>query len=157
MVDLNSDVAILRREVAELRGQVSRLESESYRSAQLTPGSSGFVDIGSTIGTLTVSLQDVRPYANGSRVRLRSGNPTRATINRGELRITYGKTDQSGAPTGEPRTMTLALTDELEEGGWTAINVNLEGVPPSDLGYLRLTEIIATSISLRSENSSPAP
>jgi hypothetical protein len=117
--------------------------------AYLTPGSDGYSVIRTDLGRLTVSLQDIRPYANGSRVTLQFGNITSATINGAKTTIEWGKVDPKGSPiNSEAKSREITFTTSLRSGGWTNVSVVLEGVQPIELGFVRLRDMSHTGIRL---------
>ena len=123
----------------------SKLEEIAY----LTPGSNGYSVIQSDIGKLTVSLENILPYANGSRVILRFGNLTTATINGAKAKLEWGSVDKYGSPdNNNAKSMEITFSKSLEKGSWTKVSVVLEGVPPSDLGFVRVREMTHTGITL---------
>lgn len=72
---------------AEWRDLVSDVAGVAY----LTPGSQGFSAIKSSIGMLMVSMENVVPYANGSRVTLSIGNPLAASLEGMKLSLSGAK------------------------------------------------------------------
>jgi hypothetical protein len=85
----HASVSELTREVDSLRKVVAVIEVQRTRervldelksAVYLTPGDDGYDILQTQFGAVTVSLRDVQPYANGSRVALRFGNATAATL-----------------------------------------------------------------------------
>src|SRR5450631_4086229 len=86
----NTEALATKSEVAELSGKVMALEArlsgvESTQKlgsemagldeiAYITPGTNGYSLIKADLGIFTVSMVDVKPYANGSKVALMFGN-----------------------------------------------------------------------------------
>jgi hypothetical protein len=144
----------LSTRVGVVEGQATKLEtSQSLRDmidqfkgvAYLSPGSEGYEVIEFSLGTLAVSLEDIRPYANGSRVILDFGNPTSAMVTGISMNLEWGKSASDAATT---KTRQLTLTENLRGGAWTKIPVVLEGVPPTDLGFVRVKDFKNGGVSL---------
>jgi len=53
------------------------------------------------------------------------------------------------APFKDPRYRDVTLADPLRAGSWTNVSVVLDGVPPKDLGYVKVVELNYTNISLK--------
>ena len=117
--------------------------------AYLTPGSSGYTVLKTNIGSITVSLENVQPYANGSRVTLRFGNVTNAIIFGAKAKIEWGSVDDKGVPNNvEEKSMDFSLKESLAAGAWTNVRVVLENVPPSSLGFIRINNFTHEGIRL---------
>jgi hypothetical protein len=117
--------------------------------AYLTPGSDGYSVVRTDLGPVTVSLIDVQPYANGSRVTLKIGNTTSATINGAKATLEWGNVDAKGLPNNEnAKSRDVSFTESLTRGSWTTVRVVLDRVPPAALGFVRVKNILHTGISL---------
>ena len=152
VTDLQSRVITLQEEVKGLKQQMSLndmfkdLESIAY----LTPGTDGYALIKSDIGMLTVSLENIQPYANGSKVTLKFGNLTAATIDGLKAKLEWGSLDKKGMPNNQDaKSREIRFKESLPSGTWTNDNVVLEGIPPADLGFVRLREVGHTGVKLR--------
>jgi hypothetical protein len=120
--------------------------------AYLTPGEEGYSVVKSDIGAITVSLKDVKPYANGSRITLQFGNILNATITGVKAKLEWGSVDAKGIPKNETqKSREITFSKSLRSGSWTKISVVLERVPPSDLGFVRVRELKHTGIILLQE------
>lgn len=165
VAELNGKVAASEGQIKALTEQVNNLNAELGKRisdleindqfqqwehvAFLTPGSSGYAPIRFDLGTITVTLADVNAYANGSKVTLVFGNPLAARINGLRGTIEWGKVGPTGTPlNNEAKTKPFAPIESLANGSWTKIQIVLEGVPPSDLGFVRLRDMGHTGISL---------
>lgn len=117
--------------------------------AYLTPGDEGYSVIRSDIGHLTVALQDIKPYANGSKVTLRLGNATAATINGINAKLEWGSVDGNGGALNETaKSRDVKFAETLNAGSWTSVNVVLDGVPPAELGFVRVRDVGHSAIRL---------
>jgi hypothetical protein len=73
---------------------------DANKVAFLTPADSGYATVATDIGTLTVSLENVQAYANGSKIALRWGNPMSASVEVSRRR-------SNGAPSMRAATSTM--------------------------------------------------
>jgi hypothetical protein len=123
---------------------------ESIRDvAFLRPGADGYSAIETEIGVVTISLENVEPYANGTRVTVQFGNTTGATINGLEATIEWGMVDSAGSPvnaTGKSKQVTV--TQALRAGSWTQEKFVLESILPQDFGFLRFRDVTHAGIRL---------
>jgi hypothetical protein len=156
--DLEKKTNAQSSEIEKLKNAVTQLEqSRSYDDfmrnidsiAYLTPGSAGYAVVQTDLGRITVELENVQTYANGSRVTLRFGNLTSATINGAKATLEWGTVDAKGSPDNNgARTREVTFNRSLRAGAWTEVPVVLEGIPPTELGFLRIKEITHTGIVL---------
>ena len=117
--------------------------------AYLTPGSNGYSIIKTDIGLITVSLEDIKPYANGSRITLSIGNLTSATINGAKINIDWGTVNAKGNPNNATqKSKEYAFNKSLNAGAWTVEKIVLEEIPQSELGYVRVYDFKHTGIRL---------
>jgi Protein of unknown function (DUF3251) len=115
----------------------------------LTPGAEGYSVIQTDLGRLTVSLENIQEYANGSRITLRLGNPLSASINGAKGTIEWGVVDASGTPNNDnAKSKEFSFNQSLRSGAWTNVSIVLDGVPPSALGFVRIKEMGHQGISL---------
>jgi hypothetical protein len=157
-----ADFANLREEFDALKTQldnvkkkqdehdVENLVKDFDRIAYLRPGDSGYSTIRYDLGVLTVELADITPYANGSKVSLRFGNPLSSTVNGLKATLEWGKMDESGSPDNDSaKSKDVTFNEPLQAGAWTTASVVLDGVPPTDLGFVRVKAVTHTGIRLR--------
>jgi hypothetical protein len=117
--------------------------------ALLTPGEKGYAAVKFDLGYLTLSLDDIQPYASGSRVKLRFGNLTSATVNGLKAKLEWGSVDGKGIPNNaEAKSREVTFEESLRSGSWTWVTVVLEGVPPTEFGFLRVKEVGHRGIAL---------
>lgn len=152
---LEKRTAELESTVKSLKDSVDRLDREKsfdqfIREAEsvayLTPGSEGYSVIQMDLGHMTVMLHNVQAYANGTRITLRLGNLTSATINGAKAKLEWGRVDAKGTPDNDNA---RSREVSLRAGAWTEVNVALEGVPPAEFGFVRVREMTHTGIALR--------
>jgi hypothetical protein len=98
---------------------------------------------------LTVTLDDIKPYATGSRVTLKFGNPTNATLNDVSATLDWGAVDEKGLPRNdEAKSKQFSFSRSFAAGHWTVVDAVLDGVPPSSLGFVRVKELKNKGIGL---------
>lgn len=115
--------------------------------AVLTPGADGYSLIKFDHGQLTVKLDDVAAYANGSKVKIRFGNMASADFQGVSGKIIWAETAKPGQdPITKDKKFTLSK--DLKSGGWTIATFVLEEIPPASLDYIRLEELAASGIRL---------
>ena len=147
---LHRNVSMLGERVDHLQKQVLDLRLEDRSVVYLTPDDHGFAGIQSRVGRLTISLKDVSAFANGSRIRLRFGNPLAATITRFKAHIAYG-TGEDGAPQSTRREIDHVFSETLRPGAWRTYTVDLAAIPPSQLGFVTVSRLDVESMSLETE------
>lgn len=150
--NLDSKVTALEGDIKQLKGQVSISETLTNLDgiAFMTPGSNGYSLIKTDLGSLTVSLKNIQPYANGSKVTLQFGNLTAATIDGLNAKLDWGSLDKSGMPNNQDaKSRDVTFNESLQSGSWTNTQVVLEGIPPTELGFVRLRDVGHRGVRLR--------
>ena len=148
---LQAEVKQLKESVEELKREQSmdKFMRDIGSIAYLTPGAEGYSVIQSDLGYLTVQLVNVLAYANGTRVTLRFGNLTSATINGAKATLEWGRVDEKGSPKNdEARSREVTFDESLRAGAWTEVRVVLEGVPPQEFGFVRVRDMAHRGIRL---------
>jgi hypothetical protein len=99
---LEAKLASLESELNEVKRDVSieKMIREVDGIAYLTPASENYASVSADFGRLTVSLKNVQPYANGSKVTLRFGNLTSATIQGLRPDSSGARSIKKGCPSG---------------------------------------------------------
>jgi hypothetical protein len=156
--ELHEQVDQQKKQLDELKSKVDDVRlKQSLREwteldekvAYLTPGSSGYSPLRLDVGTVTVDLASVREYANGSRVTLRFGNVTNATLTGVKAAVEWGTVDEKGSPKNEEaKSKEINFEKSLRPGAWTSVDIVLEEIPPSKLGFVRLHDVSNKSMSL---------
>jgi hypothetical protein len=101
------------------------------------------------LGNITVKIADVTPYATGSKVSLQFGNLTSAKIDGLRAKLEWGTVDEKGsAQNDKAKSREVEFTESLAPGAWTQSELVLEGVPPTELGFVRLREVDHSGIGL---------
>ena len=155
---LESELALMRADIAVLRDSVHEVASdlavhkvlESWGDfALLYPGDDGYSLLRTDLGALTVSLEDVQPYASGSRITLQFGNLTNATIEGVKATLDWGQALKPRFPDNESmHSKEVSLTEALRPGRWNNVSFVLDGVPPTELGFVRVKNVNHSGIRL---------
>jgi Protein of unknown function (DUF3251) len=83
-------------------------------------------------------------------VTLRFGNVLSSAINGLTATIDWGKVNEKGfADDSSAKSKEMTFNQTLQEGAWTSIPIVLEGIPPAELGFVRVSKIHHTGIRLR--------
>lgn len=101
-----------------------------------------FSRLDTDVGSFLVSIQDVEAFADGSRLGLRIGNLTSATVAGCTLIARYGTRKPSSDTPDKPRAdlqeKRSIVTRNLHPGTWNTVALTLPGIVPADLGHLEL-------------------
>lgn len=148
---LRADVDALKSEIGTIKGEraLEKIWDGIEKIAFLTPGSDGYSAIAFDLGVLTVQLVDVKPYASGSKITLKFGNVLSASVNGLKAKIDWGKVNENGTALNETtKSKEVTFTETLRHGSWTAVSVVLDGIPPNELGFVRVSGLQHTGIQL---------
>jgi outer membrane murein-binding lipoprotein Lpp len=152
---LEAKIAALEAANERLTDQINDLKFEARladwdKFALLKPGDEGYSALRYDLGVVTVKIADVKPYANGSRISLQFGNLTSARIDGLKAKMEWGKVSAKGVPESDKNnSREVTFSAPLAPGAWTVSQVVLEGVPPTELGFVRLREVGHRGIGLR--------
>lgn len=141
----------MKNDIEELKrkDRVDELVQSFNKIAYLTPGSNGYSPVQFDLGYITIQFADVKPYANGSKVTLKFGNVLAASINGLKAKIEWGKVDDKGTPINDSaKTRDVTFSETLNSGSWTQVTLVLDGVPPTELGFVRIRDIAHNGIQL---------
>ncbi len=151
---LRQEVDALGSELNEVKNnqnslQLDKMIRDFQNVAYLQPGDTGYSVVPFDLGSLTVQLSDVKPYANGSKIELKFGNPLSSSINGLKATVQWGRVDAKGSPDNKSeKSKDFTFTETLRSGAWTTVSVVLDGVPPNELGFVRISAVSHTGISL---------
>jgi hypothetical protein len=153
-LELREELRILKEELAQLKEKQEQSEFNQFlrdfeKIAYLQPGDEGYSTVRYDLGVLTAQLSNVEPYANGSRVTLKLGNPLYSAVSGVKAKVEWGRTDEKGSPDNESaKSKDITLSETLLPGAWTSTQIVLEGLPPTDLGFVRVKDVSHTGIKL---------
>ena len=150
MNQLKIDIAALKDSLQAVRRSIrfDEIWRDLDKIAFMTPGSDGYSVIRTDLGPMTVSLENIESYANGSRVTLQVGNITSATINGAKATVEWGRVSSDSAADNPTKSREVSFRNPLRSGSWNTISVVLEGVPPTELGFVRIRDFTHTGLRL---------
>lgn len=144
ITQLTTEIDSLKKEIGFLK-----LKDMFDSTAYLEPGSNGYSVIKTNQATLVISITDVEQFANGSKVTLQFGNLTSAKIMGLKANIDWGSVGEDGIPVpGKEKSKEVTFNEDLKPGTWTNAKVVLDGTPPSNLGYIRISNVSNNGIWL---------
>lgn len=138
-----------------LEDRVGKLEqaAASRQAVILKPGAAGYGLLESDMGRVAVTIANIEAYAGGSRVTLDFGNPSAARLSGMKARIEWGANDAKGLPMAPTAAQSLSFTapEPLPPGSWKQYVVDLPGVPPTQLGWVRVSAFESGTVDLLSQ------
>jgi hypothetical protein len=138
----------LAQEVALLRDKAGPNADEF--SAYMQKGDEGYSKLRFDLGTLLVTIAQIRAHARGTEVIFNIGNLTAANITRLKADIKWGKIDSDGYPENrETNLRQVEINEVLPAGAWTAASVILDGVQPKSVEFIRLKDVVHRTVALR--------
>jgi hypothetical protein len=154
--DVSGTLANLRLDDLERKvSQLERRADEDRRAnnvAQLTPTDKGYSFLPTNAGPITVEVIEVAPYANGTRVKLRLGNLTNASISKMTAHLRWGASKDGETFSGQPREeLRHSFNEILPPGSFHTEVLDLAGVPSSQLGLIEFSYPSVESIRLNLE------
>lgn len=158
--ELSVRIDMLQADNALQKDKIKFLESQNYRryqdverirerlpeiqAAYLLPDSEGYAVVDFDLGKILVSMKDIKPYANGSKVTLNFGNPLFTAISGLAFDVTWSNDSLDE----NPKKKEFTFISRLEAGAWNRIDVILDGVTPKELAYVYVSNIQHKSIHL---------
>jgi len=138
--------------VKGLEDRLAKVEQTigAHQVITLKPGATGYSMIDSDMGRIAVAIANIEPYANGSRVTLDFGNPSAARLTGVKAKIEWGSNDAKGLPLAATNTQSMTFTapEPLPPGSWKQFPVDLGGVPPTQLGWVRISTFDSGTVDL---------
>jgi hypothetical protein len=138
----------LEKKVLHLQLQASR-ETNKWKSAEFEPTDEGYQRIDSSVASFAVSIGNLQPYGDGSKLTVKIGNPSAATFSNGKLNVKYGPrypeledpkfAEKVAEIESKVRTKEIALTKNIAGGSWNPNQVILPGIKPDALGYVQIS------------------
>jgi hypothetical protein len=145
IADLEKQVRSLEQRGSELQAQLNRLNPAPILTLSLVE----YEVVRMDLGYLTVRLVSVEASGNGSRITLSVGNPTSATIVGAGATLDLGPLFPGGTPDiAHQQTRDVLFHEPLEPGAWNTIQFVLDGVPPSQVGFVRVRNVTNQLIRL---------
>ena len=144
----------MQEKINELADRVNTLETQKFwedidKMAYLTPADSGYSSIRFDLGTLTLKMKDVQPFANATKVTLVFGNTLGSTISGLKAKVEWGTVDAKGLPERELGSKEITIDKDIQSSSWNNITITLENTEPKNLGFIRVKNVTHTGIKLR--------
>lgn len=129
---------------AETKVWILEVTKNPYESATFDPAAApAYQRVDTSAGTFAISIEDVKPHADGVKVRLAVGNLTTATFSGGNFKIKWGpRKDKTTRYSDWQKSLTETeqkFTNDLRPATWNKVTLTLPGVPPDKFGYLELS------------------
>lgn len=149
--EIESKIQHLEEQLVALQGSVDAQVAARarYSSVEFDPSDSSYRRVNSdgSFGSFAVSVQDVRPFGDGVRVKLNIGNPSSAGFTGAKLMFTYGPRapddpfdwDAMEKWKGGLKKKEITLTESLQPGNWNSVSVTLPKIAADQFGYLRIS------------------
>ncbi len=151
----NNSLVNIENELEGLKTRITDLElhkdfDEIIKNADsivyLTIGAKGYYPIKTSIGFITVSIEDIKPFAAGSKLVLDFGNPSSAGIDF-KFKIDYGLLDAKSLPDKKfEKTKDVDVPTRLKAGHWNKVEIILDELPNNKLGYIRIHDLETKAI-----------
>lgn len=133
-------------DIAKLQGDVLNLKWEDAlapdpTTALLSVTEKGYSVAQMDIGSITLAVKDVAPYANGVKVKLNIGNPTSATFPGLKLNVVWANA-APGTKNYDPtthQTKEISVPGEIKPGMWNTEEIVLAPAKPDQIDYLTIT------------------
>jgi hypothetical protein len=158
----NKDFEALSERVSALETQMvmTQMGQNQYLSATFDPSSESFerIDSPTGVGSFAVSIQDVRQFGDGVRLKMHFGNLSSARFNNVKVKFKYGPRQpvDYSKPGWSQRnqewqqalqTKEVTLTVVLRPGSWNPVEVTLPGIATDKFGYVEIS-LSASQIEL---------
>ena len=144
---LRERIAGLETKVLRLEGQLGRYTSR-WKTAEFDPTEDSFQRIDSDIASFAVSLANLQPYGDGSRITIKVGNPSAASFQNVKLNVKYGPrwpdisdpkfAEKYAEVEAQVRTKEITLTKKVAAGSWNPNPIVLPGLKPDVLGFVEI-------------------
>jgi hypothetical protein len=127
------------------------------RSLQLDPLQRGYGVVWSNMGPLTVNVEDITTFADGSNITLSIGNLTNGYLSDGTVDVVVGSRKPSKIEDYEPWLASLkshsTSIPTIEAGRYNSVSIRIPGLTPAKLGHIELKSFDFTSVSLLVDRS----
>jgi hypothetical protein len=144
--------------VAEMR--IDQLEKESVenahpKSASFRPDSKGYSTIYTDSGLLMVSLEDIKPYANGYKATFNFGNPQAIAFDDAEIELRWGPARPAEAKAAKYsewlskfQTSTQKLGKRLKAGSWNPVEVVISPATAEQIAHIEIQSVTVPTVSM---------
>lgn len=147
---LETERDAMKASLDTLRGmavkEAFRRMSEGH--ATLSAADGGYSLVRADIGMLAMKIEDMAPYADGTKVTLSIGNPSNVTIRGLKTTIEWKDPDATETNSLAHESKVVTFSNDLRPGSWTKVDVVLPKVKPEQLSQLSFSDFSHGSISL---------
>jgi hypothetical protein len=109
------------------------------------------------MGPLTVNVEDITTFADGSNITLSIGNLTNGYLSDGTVDVVVGSRKPSKIEDYEPWLASLKSQSTsiptIEAGRYNSVSIRIPGLTPAKLGHIELKSFDFTSVSLLVDRS----
>jgi len=127
---------------------VDRAQAD-HNAVVLKPGERGYSTLDVGVGRITIAIDAVKAIEGGARITLQLGNPTTANLSAIRARIQYGENDPpDDSPRDDVRTASFRPATGVPASSWRSFDVDLKGLTPAQIGWVRISDLNVDSISL---------
>lgn len=135
LANLKSQNDLLATEVKTLKSQVdfNQLMAQMGRDgayALISLTEKSFSIVNTSLGRFLVSVEDVKPFANGVKLALSIGNPQAMTYSGLKLSFSWTKPSEKN---GAPQTKELDIPQLFQPGSWNKVEVVLSPAKADDI------------------------
>lgn len=141
MESLSKELADLKKELTDLKELTDAIttrvdrKKDDFAVAFLDTDSRTVDRVDSTNGSFVVAIEDVVPYLDGFKVKLRFGNLTTAAFSRAELDLVWTPRGKFVPSKRKKETFNQCLAP----GQWTFIEIVLPSTKPEELGRIAMS------------------
>lgn len=140
---VTTKITALESELKTVRSRLYKLEAKGsqFQSVEFDPSSKGFQRLDTDDGTFLISLQDIKPYANGFRVSMSVGNPLGADYSGFKVHAEWGTGIDKIAENEEwpQHKNDFDFTEVLRGGTWNKIVLPLAPAKPEEIEYISIS------------------
>ena len=138
---MQRSISELEKELRKLQIDVLILKLSDNETAWFDPqDQQAYTGIKTAVGQVLFVLERVEPYLDGFKITFRVGNPTSATLNGFNAKITWGpKLDASASNQPSPREVEVKFTESIRSGAWAYVSANVAPAKPEEVRRIGIT------------------
>lgn len=153
--DTQKEIASLKADVYLLKSSIEELKSESIVTTEMTkqlshtgaifnPTDTTFRTISTKYGILLISIENIQPYANGSKITVSIGNPLSMQFSNCKFKAAWSSIDG-----GDTLRKSVDRVGDLISGRWNPDTLILDGVTPDKLKSIAIGDVTCNTVNLR--------
>lgn len=149
-----ADIQEIKTDVEDIQEQVKllalrlNLQNSFGTSVLLEPSDEGFSVLKTQFGTVTVTMDEIKPHGNSTRINLRFGNATSAALHDVTVKLDWGKADKDGLREAAIGSKEFKVLSPLRPGRWTTEVITLDRVTAQELAFVNVGAFQVGSIHL---------